>query len=138
MTKPWTTAMTLWCWTVILFGTVLAAGSFPPLQGIIHVLFDIMSQKTTPAEPLSQALQFSVGLMGAVTLGWGLSVLAVVRSVKEPNPALWRGITRGLLIWFVIDSTISVMSGYGLNAVSNTVLIGSYLFIVVRSGAQRA
>lgn len=129
--------MTLWCWSVILFGTVLVAGIYPPFQGINHFLFDLMSQTKTPDEPFAPVLQFSAGLMGAVTLGWGLTVLAVVRAVQEPNPALWRGITRALLIWFVIDSSISVMTGFGLNAGSNALLLGSYLFIVIRSGAQK-
>jgi len=42
------------------------------------------------------------------------------------------------LIWFVIDSSISVMTGFALNDASNALLIGSYLFIVIRSGAQKA
>lgn len=138
MTKPWTTAITLWSCGVILFGLVLVAGIYPPLQGINHFLFDLMSQRAGSLGPLVPELQFSVGLMGAVTLGWGLTVLAVARAVKEPNPALWRGITRALLVWFVIDSSISVMTGFALNAVSNALLIGSYLFIVIRSGAQKA
>ncbi len=137
MTKPWTTAMILWSWSVILFGAVLVAGIFPPLQGINHFLFDLMSQKTGSLGTFTPELQFSVGLMGAVTLGWGLTVLAVAQAVTEPNPALWRGITRALIVWFVIDGAISVMTGFGLNAVSNTLLLGGYLFIMIRSGAQK-
>lgn len=80
--------------------------------------------------------------MGAVTLGWGATVLAVVRGTGDMPAAqalaLWRGITAALLLWYVVDSALSVATGFWRNALSNTVLIGWYLLLMRRNTATRA
>ena len=46
----------------------------------------------------------------------------------------WRGIAAGVCAWFAIDSTISVVTGFPLNAVSNTLIIAMLLAPVPGSG----
>ena len=134
----WQAQMQLWCGAVIVFGLVLIGGAFDASSAGVHALFAILDGPG----PISYepALRFALALMGAVTLGWGATVLAVVRGIGElPDAAalaLWRGITAALLLWYVIDSTLSVATGFWRNAVSNTVLIGWYLLIVSRHPAR--
>lgn len=140
MNGKWQAQMQLWCGAVMIFGLVLMTGAFEATGQVANILFDILDGPG----PITwdPVLRFSLALMGAVTLGWGATVLAVVRGTGDmPAPqalALWRGITAALLLWFVVDSALSVATGFWRNALSNTVLIGWYLLLMRRSTATRA
>lgn len=130
--------MTLWCAAVMLFGLVLAGGAFEATSAGVNALFAILDGPGTIAyEPV---LRFALALMGAVTLGWGATVLAVVRGTAnlpaQQAAPLWRAITMALLAWYVIDSGLSIATGFWRNAVSNTVIIGWYLLIAQRHPAR--
>jgi len=118
--------MIVWCWAVIVFGLVLAGAGFEATSGPTRMAFALLG----PAHPLppmlDPTLRFSIGLMGAVTLGWGATMLATVIA-GDGSPRLWRAITVGVVTWFVVDSTLSCATGFPLNAVSNTVLLVGYL-----------
>ena len=45
--------------------------------------------------------------------------------------------TIGMVVWFVVDSALSVATGFWMNAVSNTGLAVGYLVPVLASGAMR-
>lgn len=83
------------------------------------------------------AMRFSVGLTGALTIGWILTLMAAVQGAEAVGPTLWRKIALAVLAWYVIDSAISVMTGFGLNAVSNTLLTIGFLIPVFASGVLR-
>ena len=46
--------------------------------------------------------------------------------------------TSSVLTWYVIDSLLSIATGFGLNALPNTVLMAGFLFPVIRSGVLRS
>ncbi|KPF76255.1 hypothetical protein IP68_07335 [Blastomonas sp. AAP25] len=132
--------MQLWCGAVMVFGLVLMSGAFEATGQVANILFDILDGPGPVT--WDPALRFSLALMGAVTLGWGATVLAVVRGTGDMPAAqalaLWRGITAALLLWYVVDSALSVATGFWRNALSNTVLIGWYLLLMRRNTATRA
>ena len=128
-------AMMAWAWAVVAFGAVLIGGAFAQTDAAVRVLYATFGG----AEPrMDAALRFSIGLMGAVSLGWGLTVLAVasVSGGFDITTArrLWRRIGLAIGAWYAIDSTISIATGYPLNAVSNTVLVAAFLLILARGG----
>jgi hypothetical protein len=82
-------------------------------------------------------MRFSVALMGAVTLGWGFTILFLLPAIHAAGAPAWKGLTAALFIWFVIDSAFSVATGFALNAVSNTGLLIAYLIPVLASGALK-
>jgi hypothetical protein len=135
----WQKVMIGWGLFVALFGAVLSGGGFAGLDGPALALMERMGGDV----PVVDApLRFALGLMGAVTLGWGLTVLAVA-SVShllgtDVSRVLWQRIGAALLLWYVIDCAISISTGFGLNAASNTVLLGSFLLIAWRAGVWRA
>jgi hypothetical protein len=140
MSSKWQAQMQIWCGAVIIFGLVLMGGAFPATSAGVYALFGILDGPGPIA--WDPALRFSLALMGAVTLGWGATMLAVVRA-SDAMPqvaatALWRGITIALLLWYVVDSGLSVATGFWRNALSNTVLIGWYLLLMRRSATERA
>jgi hypothetical protein len=128
--------MMLWSGFVIVFGVVLMGAGFAATDGIAAMLYRLLGGIAPAFDP---PLRFSVGLMGAVTFGWGLTVVAVasVSHLLDPETSgiLWRRIGWALTAWFVIDSTISIANGFGLNAVSNTLLIATFMLILRRSSA---
>ncbi|MDM7956563.1 hypothetical protein [Blastomonas sp.] len=138
MNGKWQAQMQLWCGAVMIFGLLLMSGAFEATSAVTDAMFAILD---APG-PLNYdpVLRFSLALMGAVTLGWGATVLAVVRGTREmpaaQSLALWRGITVALLLWYVVDSALSVATGFWRNALSNTVLIGWYLLLVARHPAR--
>ncbi len=140
MNGKWQAQMQLWCGAVMVLGLVLMSGAFEATGQVANILFDILDGPGPVT--WDPALRFSLALMGAVTLGWGATVLAVVRGTGDMPAAqalaLWRGITAALLLWYVVDSALSVATGFWRNALSNTVLIGWYLLLMRRNTATRA
>ena len=137
MTGSWQRMMTGWCWAVIVFGAVLMGAAFASTDGPTRFLFGFLGG---PAPTMDAPLRFGVGLMGAVTFGWGLTILAVTSISHRLNPGiarlLWRRVAAALGAWYVVDSTISVATGFALNAVSNTILAVVFVLIVRESGAM--
>jgi hypothetical protein len=66
-----------------------------------------------------------------------MTMFAVLQAAKTVGAPIWRSLTFALLAWYVIDSAISVSTGFWLNAVSNTALMVAYLIPVLASSALR-
>lgn len=135
MAKPFRTMIMVWCWTVVVFGIVLMGGTFTgtdgPTRQLLAILGDGVPEMNAP-------LRFGIGLMGAVTFGWGLTMLAVASVSHLIDPAagrlLWRRIALAVCAWYVVDSAISIATGFALNAASNTVFLGAFLAILWQGG----
>lgn len=135
MPEFWRKWIVIWCWAVIAFGAVLLIGGFEATKAPIEAIFLLYNPDATV--PFDDTVRFGVGLMGALTLGWGLTLLASVRaalSLGRDGRALWGGITMSVFIWYLTDSLVSVMTGFVVNAGSNTLLLIGYLLPIWRSG----
>lgn len=138
MSGVWKIWMRVWFALALLFGAVLALAAVPGLDGPGRWLMATVSGDPATAAMLDQpAMRFSVGLTGALTIGWILTLMAAVQGAEAVGPTLWRKIALAVLAWYVIDSAISVMTGFGLNAVSNTLLTIGFLIPVFASGVLR-
>lgn len=131
--------LALWSWGVVLFGAVLAAFAFAATDGPTRALFTLFGQPVI--DPVTPHLRFAVGLMGCVTAGWGLTFNVLFKAAHQltGNAArgVWRGATAAALIWYIVDSIISIATGFWMNAVSNTIVLTLYLIPVMRSGVAR-
>jgi hypothetical protein len=138
VTDFWKRWLTAWAWGVIAFGLLLVGAGFAATDTLAMETFRLFG--VAPFAPDAMH-RFSIGLMGAVTMGWGITYLAAFRALhllSEPQAApIWRNLTMGTLLWYVIDSWISVANGVGMNAVSNTLLLVLFLIPVLRSGVMR-
>lgn len=128
----------LWAWGVVLFGALLAAAGFASSGAPALFLIGQFGAGTFAPDHIHR---FAIGLMGAVSIGWGLTLIVTLRALfalDMPKAApLWRTLTGAVLVWYVIDGAISLATGFALNAVSNTALLTLYLFPVLRSGVLR-
>lgn len=136
-----TAPLKLFAWIVIIFGAVLCLAGFTATLAPVEFLYKILHPG--PAEAIwGDYLRFSTGLMGAVTLGWGLTVLALAKHSSAMSAttakAVWNSVTNGLIIWFVVDGIISISNGFWVNAVSNTIISLIYLWAIHKSRVRKA
>ncbi|MFD3264214.1 hypothetical protein [Phenylobacterium ferrooxidans] len=138
MSRFWRNWLTVWGWAVALFGLVLAGAGFEVTSGPTRLLFDVLNGPEDLV--LNAQMRFALGLMGAVTLGWALTLLVTFDAAHKLGAAggpTWRGVLASAVVWYVIDSGISVATGFGLNAVSNTLLMTGLLTPLMASGVLR-
>jgi hypothetical protein len=139
MNKFWQNWLSVWAIFVALFGLVLAAGAFEATDGLSRMLFTLFGN---PIPETPDALhRFAIGLMGAVTMGWGLTYFAAFKALhglddKTAAP-LWRFMLIASIIWYFVDSAISCATGYTMNAVSNTLVMAGFLIPILKSGVLR-
>lgn len=138
MNGAWKSWMVAWCGGVILFGLVLAAGGLPATDGAVTALYNLLGGLAPGALNLdAPGMRFSIALMGAVTIGWGLTILLLLPAIHAAGAPAWRGLTLALAVWYVIDGALSAVTGFALNIVPNTALAVAYLVPVLASGALR-
>jgi hypothetical protein len=139
MTSFWQNWLKLWAWAVIIFGVVLASGAFVATEALVRPIFDLLGNHF-PTEPDAHH-RFSLGLMGAVTIGWGLTLLGVFKAIfgltRDSASPFWRAVLVATLGWYLIDGYISYATGFTLNIVSNTLLLALLLIPLFKSGALR-
>ena len=140
-TKPLNLAwMTGWCGAVGLVGIVLVGGGLEATSDPVRILFYFLNG--SGELDLNPYLRFSLALLGAVTIGWSLTLMAVIRVAnqleKQVSQSIWIGITASVIIWYAIDSILSIATGFWLNAVSNTIFSATFLIPVIRSGVLRS
>jgi hypothetical protein len=134
----WRVWLDIWCLGVFVFGLLLAGVVSDATSGPISALLTMLHANGD--NTLTPGFRFGLGLQGALTMGWAVTMFAAFRAAEklgaEGTPT-WRLVTIGLLFWYVIDSSISVATGFTLNAVSNTLLVIAYLVPVLASGVLK-
>jgi len=139
MSKFWQNWLKLWASGVILFGVVLASGSFAASDGLIRPLFDLFGNPLP--ESLDAHHRFAIGLTGAVSIGWGVTLLLFITHLvtlpAETAAPFWRGMLYATVIWYIVDGVISVATRFAWNVASNTMLLVLLLVALVKSGALR-
>jgi hypothetical protein len=134
----WKTWMQLWCWGVLAFGVVLTAAISPVLDGPARAFYDLVHWPLDRQSSFVETTRFTAGILGAVTIGWALTLLSAMAAAEHlppaPASALWRGLSLATVIWFVVDSAASIAAGVPGNAISNTVFFAGFLVPIVGSG----
>lgn len=134
MTPFWRNWLKVWCWATLSFGIVLAAAVLPALDAPTRWFYDLVHWPLDGASSFDENVRFTCGLLGAVTIGWAMTIFVAVDAAERLGAPVWRGLTTAIAVWYVIDSAISVMTGAGANAVSNTVFLVTFLAPIIASG----
>ncbi len=79
---------------------------------------------------MDASTRLGAGLFGALTFGWGVTLYQLAHGAS-----LVRGMTAGMLAWFVVDSSASILLGYGWNTLSNAGFV-VVLSLLLRSGRR--
>lgn len=132
MSGFWRTWMVGWCWVVAAFGALLAGGAAPATSGPVRLLLEVLNGAA--AVTVDDTARFSLAVLGAVTIGWGLTLLAAIEAACQLGAGgrrAWRMIAISVGAWYVIDSFLSVVTGFGFNVIPNTLLVIAFLTPIV-------
>jgi hypothetical protein len=138
MSGFWRGWFAAWCVSIGVFGAVLSGGAFESTSGPVRVVLSILHGPSVA--DFNPTLRFSLAVMGAVSIGWAVMLLLVVRAaidLEDGGRPLWNAITAGMAAWFVIDSALSAATGFALNIAPNVALAGMYVVGLLGSGALR-
>jgi len=112
--------------TIALMGFGMVTIAFPVLtkQAFSFLIFGNASVTDRFGTEASRYLSFVYGVLGATIVGWGLTILLVIKGpFSEGKRIGWLIIAVPLLVWFVLDSGYSLFSGYASNIVLNAGLL---------------
>ena len=109
------------CCAVILYSLALIL--FP---AAMHTLFNTLFYSARDTDGLFSEdgeayLKLILGVLGAVIIGWMVTLLALVLTLFRPGERpVWNTLTISIIIWFVIDSGFSLYIGVPAHALFNT------------------
>jgi hypothetical protein len=135
--NPW---MTVWCTAIGLFGLIIIGGGFEATSGPIRMFFNLLDG---PGElDLNPHMRFTLAVLGAVTIGWSVTLLVAIQAAhqleQQTKRSIWIGIVASIMFWYVIDSSLSIATGFWHNAISNTIISATFLIPVIRYGLLRS
>lgn len=116
------------CGLTVVVGAVSAAASHPATDGPWLLLFDLLRWPVDgdPAGFGRDARALSA-VLGGVMVGWGALMLTLTLGPLAAEPrVLARTLVVGVVGWYVVDSTGSLVAGIPGNVVLNTVFLGLF------------
>jgi hypothetical protein len=135
MSPFWQAWFRFWLVSMAVFALVVAGGALAETDGIWRTIVALIN----PGPPIAYTppLRFVTGILGGVFLGWVVMLALVLREAQAMGDAgapLWRAATIGLLAWFALDCTLSVLTGFALNLVLNALALLPFLVGIMASG----
>jgi hypothetical protein len=134
MNSFWTNWLKIWCVGVIAFAAALTAAAFPATDGFARFYYDLVYWPLDGASTFCEEARFTVAILGAVTLGWGLLMLGCVSLGEKIGAPMWRLMFQSMTVWFVVDSAVSIAAGVPGNAIANTAIYAEFLAPMIFSG----
>ncbi len=137
MSNFWKSWLNYWCFLIIVFGLALSGAGIEGFEAFADRLFRYLNLSTAPV--FNEVERFAIGLIGAVTVGWGMTLAYYIRAAHFSNEGnrTWRQLAFTIIVWFVIDGYISYRNGFTLNIASNTILALGLLIPLYVSGKLR-
>ena len=122
--KFWSGWLQITMWLVVIAGILLAFFSDYLFSDFLDSKINrIFFSGLSPEYPVEQLKKWMLGISGAVMVGWGLSMLYVVsHPFKRKEQWAWRCIFYPVLVWYLLDSSISAYFGVGFNILINSIL----------------
>jgi hypothetical protein len=137
MTGLWKNWMLTWCAAAFGLGAALAAAAFPATDGIARFYYDLIYWPLDGASAFGDEIRFTVAVLGAVLIGWAITLFAMVSAAARLGAPVWRSLTGAVVAWFVIDSALSVATGVPMNALANAGFLITFLAPIVGAGVLR-
>jgi hypothetical protein len=110
---------------VASFAPVFFLGAIEATSEPARLTLDILSWPLDGATTYgSPDTRFLSALTGGFLLGWGVTIWSLAQYVYDLAPeGVRKSVLFGLLAWFVLDSTGSVLSGNPSNALFNVLVL---------------
>ena len=132
--KSWLDAM---CGVVVLFGFIMAGGALPASEWPARLLLEWQNQGPLA---IDRAARVTLGVLGGVMCGWGVTLYAAFQAahmIGDRGAHIWRLILASMVFWFVVDSSLSVATGFALNALMNVGFLLAFVVPIGLSGVLR-
>jgi hypothetical protein len=109
---------------ITTFGVIMTFVSGTPL-------FNLFNQQINPVfwganavdVPAKQFQQWVYGVLGATMAGWGIFIASVAHHpFRKKEKWAWNCIAFGLVVWFILDTSLSYFHKVYFNVAFNTVL----------------
>jgi hypothetical protein len=121
-------------WQKWLYVVCIIISVFGILMGLLSgtPLFDLFNRQINPAfwgvntvdNVTKQFQQWIYGVWGATIAGWGIILTYIAsRPFMKKERWSWNSIAIGLLVWFVLDTSLSAFHKVYFNIVFNTLLL---------------
>lgn len=122
MSNFWKSWLDIRCLAVIAFGGILAASSIPGFETGTRIFITLINPVDVPV--FNDIERFAFGLIGAITIGWGITFFYFFRAAHASNIGnkMYRQAFVVMIIWNCIDGYISHRTGFTLNIAINLLL----------------
>ena len=129
MSGFWKTYLLVMADLVIVLGVAFAALAIvPSWSGALSWLSDVFGGARLSGDDAVRVARFAYGLMGAVIAGWGVALFLLVKhGVHEGRT--WRVVVASVFGWWVLDVSVSLATGFALNAVMSTALLVTWVVV---------
>ncbi len=127
------TILIKWLKLVAIFhvlGGIALSADFPGAIWEVYrqELFSIFNMTTHPSAEYQALLKMIVRLFGATVASWGATMWIIIKAIEDHGVSKYRlPLVFALLIWFVIDCTISVSHGVYIHLLVNSAALMSIL-----------
>jgi len=110
---------------VSVFGVMMALLSGTPLFDLFNRQVDPAFWSTNAIDDVARQFQrWIYGVWGATIAGWGIILTYIAHyPFNRKERWSWNCLVFGLLVWFVLDTSLSVFYKVYFNAVFNTTLL---------------
>lgn len=139
MTPFWQYWIKATCVTLGLLGLILAGGAIDATAGPARLYFQMIG---SPEQlDLNPHMQVTLGVLGGVCIGWSITFFATFQAAHALNgeaaAKVWRLTLIGLTAWYIVDSSLSVATGFWPNAAVNTLFFASLVYPIFRAGVLK-
>ena len=131
-------------WLMVAAGITSVAGlAFAGLAAVgaaeaINAILEVLYLPGALAASAGEGATFAIGVMGAVMAGWGATMLIVLAdSDTASEPVVWRALTGGLLVWFVVDGIVTIAVGAPGNLVLNAAFVAMFAPALIATRPSR-
>lgn len=123
------TLLKIACLATISTGLVSAAASHPAADAPWALLFDLLQWPIDGAQgTFSSEARVLSAVCGGVLAGWGAMMYWLAAGPMATDyPGARRAFGASILVWFVIDSTASLLAGWSGNVVLNVTFLVALL-----------
>jgi len=126
----------------VTFAIMLLGESMVLMPGVAREFFSLLFyfapgqfQARYPAEA-NEYILFAHGVLGAVMLGWGVSMFLIIRGpFQRRDSGGWALLAAPMLVWFAADTGFSLYTGFWQNAILNSALL--LLFAIPLAATRR-
>ena len=137
MSNFWKIWLDIWCLAVIIFGGVLVGASIPGFESVTKTFITLINPIDMPV--FNEIERFAFGLIGAITIGWGVTFFYFFRAAHTSNIGnkMYRQAFVVMIIWNLIEGYFSYPTGFALNIASNLLLSLGMVIPLYMSGKLR-